>query len=108
MLSGIDSPLSYALLRIARCDFVTPTRVPKRTSFIGSSGSDAARDPAASTGDRADKEEAGENTEALSAHLCASDIVLYSPEEYERERDIPGTVARVASVEGRVLYERAA
>jgi uncharacterized protein len=36
----------------------------------------------------------------------ARDIVLLTPEEYERDRDIPGTVARPASREGKVLYER--
>lgn len=45
---------------------------------------------------------------ALKGLRMPRDIVVYSPEEYEREREIPGTVARAASVEGRVLYERAA
>ena len=45
---------------------------------------------------------------ALRGLRMPRDIVVYSPEEYERERDIPGTVARAASAEGRVLYERAA
>ncbi len=35
----------------------------------------------------------------------ARDIVLLTPEEYERDRFIPGTIARPASQEGRVLYE---
>ena len=35
----------------------------------------------------------------------ARDIVLLTPEEYDRDRDIPGTVARPASLEGKVLYE---
>ena len=42
---------------------------------------------------------------ALSGMELASDIVLLTPEEYERDRKIPGTIARYASVEGRVLYE---
>lgn len=37
----------------------------------------------------------------------AKDIVVLSPQEYERDKRIPGTVARPASREGRVLYERA-
>ena len=36
----------------------------------------------------------------------ARDIVLLTPEEFERDREIPGTVARPASREGKVLYER--
>jgi uncharacterized protein len=36
----------------------------------------------------------------------AQDIILMTPEEYESERRIPGTVARPASKEGKVLYER--
>lgn len=36
----------------------------------------------------------------------ARDIILVTPDEYERDRQIPGTVARPASQEGKVLYER--
>ncbi|MDP2981949.1 MAG: nucleotidyltransferase domain-containing protein [Candidatus Latescibacter sp.] len=36
----------------------------------------------------------------------AQDIILMTPEEYESERQIPGTIARPASKEGKVLYER--
>jgi predicted nucleotidyltransferase len=35
----------------------------------------------------------------------ARDIVVLTPEEFERDRQIPGTVARPASLEGKVLYE---
>ena len=44
---------------------------------------------------------------ALSGMELASDIVVLTPEEYERDRKIPGTIARYASLEGRVLYENA-
>ena len=37
----------------------------------------------------------------------ARDIVVLTPEEYERDRQIPGTVARPAWLEGKVLYENA-
>ncbi|MEW6481914.1 MAG: nucleotidyltransferase domain-containing protein [bacterium] len=37
----------------------------------------------------------------------ARDIIVLSPEEFERDRQIPGTVARPAWLEGKVLYERA-
>lgn len=36
----------------------------------------------------------------------ARDILVMRPEEYERDKDIPGTIARPASREGIVLYER--
>ena len=36
----------------------------------------------------------------------ARDIVVISPEEFERDRHIPGTLARPASQNGEVLYER--
>lgn len=37
----------------------------------------------------------------------ARDIVVLTPEEYERDRHIPGTIARPAWLEGKVLYESA-
>jgi hypothetical protein len=37
----------------------------------------------------------------------ARDIVVPTPEEYERDRQIPETIARLASLEGRGLYEDA-
>lgn len=36
----------------------------------------------------------------------ARDILVMRPEEFERDKDIPGTIARPASAEGVVLYER--
>jgi len=44
---------------------------------------------------------------ALWGMRLARDIVVLTPEEYERDRLIPGTIARPASLEGRVLYEDA-
>ncbi|NLX05803.1 MAG: nucleotidyltransferase domain-containing protein [Phycisphaerae bacterium] len=43
---------------------------------------------------------------ALRGLGLARDIIVLSPEEFERDRDIPGTIARPASREGRTLYER--
>ncbi len=43
---------------------------------------------------------------ALRGLNFARDIVLLSPEEFETDRHIPGTLARPASREGEVLYER--
>jgi uncharacterized protein len=36
----------------------------------------------------------------------ARDILVLTREEFERDRHIPGTIARPAWLEGRVLYER--
>ena len=44
---------------------------------------------------------------ALWGLRLARDIVVLTPEEYQRDRQIPGTIARPASLEGRVLYENA-
>jgi predicted nucleotidyltransferase len=44
---------------------------------------------------------------ALWGLRLARDIVVLTPEEFERDRHIPGTVARPASLEGKVLYENA-
>jgi predicted nucleotidyltransferase len=44
---------------------------------------------------------------ALWGLRLARDIVVLTPEEYQRDRQIPGTIARPASLEGRVLYEDA-
>ena len=38
----------------------------------------------------------------------ARDIVVMTPEEFDLDRQIPGTVARPASLEGKVLYDSAA
>ena len=42
---------------------------------------------------------------ALKGLPIARDIMVLTPEEFERDRHIPGTVARPAWREGRVLYE---
>jgi uncharacterized protein len=36
----------------------------------------------------------------------ARDIVILTPEEFERDKYIPGTLARPAWIEGRTLYAR--
>ena len=35
----------------------------------------------------------------------ARDVIVLTPEEFERDRQIPGTIARPAWLEGKVLYE---
>ena len=42
---------------------------------------------------------------ALRGLGFARDIIVLTPEEFERDRDIPGTVARPAWQEGKVIYE---
>jgi predicted nucleotidyltransferase len=43
---------------------------------------------------------------ALRGLGLARDIVVMTPEEFEEDRHVPGTIARPASREGKVLYER--
>ena len=43
---------------------------------------------------------------ALKGLGIARDIIVLTPEEFERDRYIPGTIARPAWLEGRILYER--
>ena len=45
---------------------------------------------------------------ALRGLGIARDVIVLTPEEFERDREIPGTVARPASREGKVLYDSAA
>ena len=42
---------------------------------------------------------------ALKGLPIARDIMVLTPDEFERDRQIPGTVARPAWKEGKVLYE---
>ena len=41
---------------------------------------------------------------ALWGLRLARDIIVLTPEEFERDRQIPGTIARPAWLEGKVLY----
>ncbi len=45
---------------------------------------------------------------ALRGLGIARDVVVLTPEEFEQDRRIPGTVARPAWLEGKVLYDSAA
>ena len=47
-----------------------------------------------------------EMSQTLDGRGYAKDIVVLSPDEYETDKDIPGTIARYVSQEGRLLYER--
>lgn len=37
---------------------------------------------------------------------AAFDVLFLTPAEFERDRNIPGTIARPAWLEGRIVYER--
>ncbi len=43
---------------------------------------------------------------ALGGLGIAKDIIILTPKEYEEDKDIPGTIARYAAKEGKLLYER--
>ena len=43
---------------------------------------------------------------ALEKLELAIDILILAPDEFELDRHIPGTVARPAWLEGKVIYER--
>jgi len=43
---------------------------------------------------------------ALRGLRIARDIAVLTPDEFEEEKEIPGTTARYALKEGKVLYER--
>ena len=45
---------------------------------------------------------------ALKGLGFARDIIVLTPEEFERDRHIPGTLARPAWLQGKVLYDAAA
>ncbi len=47
-----------------------------------------------------------EMDQALWGLVIATDIVVLTPDEFEEDKEIPGTVARYVSKEGRLLYER--
>ena len=44
--------------------------------------------------------------DSLRGMNLAKDIIVLTPDEFERDRQIPGTVARPAWIEGKILYEQ--
>ena len=44
----------------------------------------------------------------LADRLVPMDLIVVTPEQFERQKDIVGTIVREAVREGRVIYERAA
>ena len=47
-----------------------------------------------------------EMASALDDLRFPKDIVIVTPDEFEVDKDIPGTISRYVSKEGRLLYER--
>jgi len=43
---------------------------------------------------------------ALEGVRLATDIIILTPKEFDLDRQIPGTIARPAWLEGKTLYER--
>ena len=43
---------------------------------------------------------------SLKGMRLARDIVILTPEEYELDNNIPGTISRYVHLEGKTLYER--
>ncbi len=52
------------------------------------------------------REKAIEIRVALHDIRVAKDIIVTTPEDFERRKEIPGTIERPAAREGRVLYAR--
>ena len=45
---------------------------------------------------------------ALGGLGIARDVIVQTPQEFERDRHIPGTIARPAALEGRILHDSVA
>jgi len=45
---------------------------------------------------------------ALSDRTIPIDLIVVTPEQFERQKDVVGTIVRAAAREGRTVYERAA
>jgi uncharacterized protein len=81
---------------------------PRRVILFGSQ--------ARGTGDLLVICDVGDNRRALMVAMdrclwdlpIARDIIVLTQEEFERDRHIPGTIARPASKEGRILYDASA
>ena len=54
------------------------------------------------------RKKAGEIDLALADRLVPMDVIVVTPEQFERQKDLIGTIVREAAREGKVLYERAA
>ena len=58
------------------------------------------------SGSRRDK--ANEIDLALADRTVPLDLIVVTPDQFERQKDVIGTIVREAVREGRIIYERAA
>jgi len=54
------------------------------------------------------REKANEIDLALGDRMLPMDLIVVTPEQFERQKDMMGTIIREAVLEGRVVYEQAA
>lgn len=54
------------------------------------------------------RKKAGEIDLALADRTVPLDVIVVTPEQFDRNKDLIGTIVREAAREGKVLYERAA
>jgi uncharacterized protein len=54
------------------------------------------------------RQKANEIDMLLADRTTPMDFIVLTPEEYERQKNIPGSIARKVEREGRVIYEHAA
>ena len=54
------------------------------------------------------RQKANEIDMALADRTVPLDLIVVTPEQFNRQRDLVGTIVREAAMEGEVLYERAA
>ena len=54
------------------------------------------------------RQKANEIDLALSDRTVPMDVIVVTPEQFERQKDLIGTIVYHASREGKVIYERAA
>jgi predicted nucleotidyltransferase len=104
----IKDVLDEAVRRIVEC--FQPDRIILFGSFVnGTPTEDSDLDimivmPVA--GSR--RQKANEIDMALAERTVPMDLVVVTPEQFEREKNMIGTIVREAARKGRVLYERVA
>ena len=54
------------------------------------------------------RQKANEIDLALAGRTVPLDLIVVTPEQFDRQKDLIGTVVREAAREGKVIYERAA
>lgn len=54
------------------------------------------------------RKKAGEIDLVLADRIVPMDVIVVTPEQFERQKSMIGTIVREAAREGKVLYERAA